>query len=145
VVLYSRQCGIGAFGPSTLPERRHPGEVALVADPDVLESLRIFRVGEELPCAELRRPLEGHTVFTFRRPLALQIRIAPRRARAPRAFAIGLRGTRLRRQLNRYRNRRRANRQHPDHSSFHVIAPERVYGQEMANLNPRGGRTWRLA
>jgi hypothetical protein len=96
VVLYSRQCGIGAFGPHYLAgENIDPGEVALVADPTSVESLRIFRVGEELPCAELRRPLEGHAVFTFRRPLALQIRSphdvralhAPSRLVCGRAFA----------------------------------------------------------
>ena len=70
-----------------------PGQIALVTDADVLEPLGVFRVGEELPRAELCRPLQRHAVFTFCRPLALQIRLAPRRARAPCPVATCLRGT----------------------------------------------------
>jgi hypothetical protein len=46
-------------------------QIALVADPNVFEALRVFRVGEESSRAERRRTLQGHTVFPFTGPLAL--------------------------------------------------------------------------
>ena len=52
-------------------------EITLVADPDVVEPLGILLVGQEGPRAVLRWPLERHAVFTFARPLALQIRDRP--------------------------------------------------------------------
>ena len=54
------------------------GQVPFVADPDVLESFRIFLVGEEPPRAELCRALERHAVLPFGRPFALQVGIARR-------------------------------------------------------------------
>ena len=110
-------------------EHVDPRQIALVADPDVIEPLGVFRVAEELPRAELGRPLQRHAVFTFRRPLALQIRVAPRRAFAPGPLRGLLCAARLRRQLNGYRERHGACRQRPDHPSVHVRVPrERVYG-----------------
>ena len=58
-------------------------QIPLVTDPDLFEPLGILVVGQELSRAELRRPLEGHTVFAFTRPLALEIRVAPRRPLDP--------------------------------------------------------------
>ena len=56
-------------------------EVLLIADADVLHALRVLLVGQELPRAVLRGPLERHAVLAFGRPLAMQIGVAPRRAR----------------------------------------------------------------
>ena len=46
-------------------------QIAFVADPNVFEAFRVFRVGEEPSRAVRRRTLEGHTVFPFAGPLAL--------------------------------------------------------------------------
>jgi hypothetical protein len=48
VVLYSRQCGIGALGPLDVTgEHVDPREIALVAEPHVFEPLRVFTIIEE--------------------------------------------------------------------------------------------------
>ena len=70
--MYSRQCGIGAFGSFDFSgEHIDAGQIALVADRDIVQALGVFCVGQELSRAELRRPLERHTVFTLGGPLAL--------------------------------------------------------------------------
>ena len=82
VVLYSRQCGIGALGALHAAGQDVDGrEVLLVADADVLHALRVLLVGQELPRAVLRGPLERHAVLALGRPLAMQVGVAPRRTR----------------------------------------------------------------
>ena len=85
-------------------------EVLLIADADVLHALRVLLVGQELPRAVLRGPLERHAVLALGRPLTLQIGVAPRRTRAPRRVASGLRAGRVGcpHQVRRHRHREHA-------------------------------------
>jgi hypothetical protein len=119
----------GRIGPFDLTgEHIDPRQIALVAAPDIIEPLGIFDVGEELSRAELDRPLQRHAVFTFCRPLALQIRVAPRRACVPGRFADC-----LRKRLYRQRERQRG-RQRPDGPTCHVVAPD---GESTPERGPR--------
>src|SRR4029453_15314316 len=100
-------------------------QIALVADPDFFEPLRIFAVGQKWSRAELRRPLEWNAVLTFARPLTLQIGLAPQRAPAPRAFmapscaGVGAPPP----PLPRGRDRQPGCRHRQDAPSFHVSLP----------------------
>jgi hypothetical protein len=96
-------------------------QIAVVADSDIVQSLGVLGVGQVRSRAELRRPLERHTVFTLGRPFALQIRIAPGGALAPPRVAGRLRpATRVRWQVNRNGERHRACRDRADQPSVHV-------------------------
>ena len=142
VVLYSRQCGIGAVGAVHAAGQDVDGrEVLLVADADVLEALRVLLVGQELPRAVLRGPLERHAVLAFARPLALQIGVAPRRALAPRRFTVRLRVSRARRptDIERRRNRERAGRESPRGQGCHVIDLLPIILGLDADVQPCGG------
>ena len=91
-----------------------PGEAWLefsINKDNVLEQTATFR-----PLGLWGR-IYWYAVFPFRRPLALQIRIAPWSAGVPGRFAV-----RLREQRERCRHRQRGQRQRRENSS-HVIAP----------------------
>ena len=97
-------------------------QIPLVTVPDFFEPLGILVVGQELSRAELRRPLEGHTVFAFTRPLALQIGVAPRRPFDPLPACLRA-GCALRDEVCRYDEHQQADEDPEGDSASHVIAP----------------------
>ena len=96
----------GVRAPHGAGQDVHGLEVLLIANADVLHALRVLLVGQERPRAVLRGPLERHAVFTFGRPVATEIGVAPRRTRAPRGVVSGLRTGRVSgsQQVHRYRD-----------------------------------------
>ena len=123
-MLYSRQCGIGALGRPPFQRAHRPApDPVRRASRTSASRLAVFLVGQKLSRAELRRPFERHAVFSFARPLALEIGIAPQRALAPGPVAARLRTGRSRQpdEMPRRGDGEHACGDRPVHPSIHVV------------------------